>query len=280
LKKAYILGHPLGHSLSPIMHNAAFKHLVIDARYLKKDVLAEDLPKAIESLRRSDVFGANVTIPHKLAVMPFMDSISEAAGAIGAVNTIVNNNGSLFGHNTDAGGYLKALKENAGFEPRGKIALILGAGGSARAVAYSLLKAGVEALYIYNRRYERAGLLADNFKEFGNIKAILKKELKQKLESCDLLVNTTPVGMEHEGEDPDISPIEILPNSGFVSDIIYRPAKTKLLRDAEAAGLATQNGLPMLVYQGAEAFEMWTQKTAPVELMFKAALAALNNYEL
>jgi len=103
----------------------------------------------------------------------------------------------------------------------------------------------------------------------------LERNLKQKLESCDLLVNTTSVGMEHDGKDPTVSPVEILPSSGFVSDIIYRPAKTKLLRDAEAAGLAIQNGLPMLVYQGAEAFEIWTQKTAPVELMYKAALAAL-----
>jgi len=275
LKKAYILGHPLGHSLSPIMHNAAFKHLGIDAKYCKKDILATDLPKTIDLLRQKDVFGANVTIPYKLAVMPFMDSLSEAATAIGAVNTIVNNSGKLLGHNTDASGYLRALQENAGFEAEGKLVVMLGAGGAARAVAYSLLKTGVEVLYIHNRTFEKAKSLAKEFKFLGNIKAINKTELKEKIRACDLLINTTSVGMKHNAKDPKIAAVEVLPNSGFVSDIVYRPAKTKLLADAEKLGLATQNGLAMLVYQGAQAFEMWLKQEAPVEVMFAAALQAL-----
>ena len=275
MKKAYILGHPLGHSLSPIMHNAAFKHLGIRAEYCKKDILPEDLPKTIELLRQDNVFGANVTIPYKLAVMPFMDNLSDSAKAIGAVNTIVNNNGKLLGHNTDASGYIRALKENAGFELKGKIAVMLGAGGAARAVAYALLNANVEVLYIHNRTFEKAKSLAKEFKFLGNIKAIGKTELKEKIIACDLLINTTSVGMEDNAKDPKTSAVEVLPNSGFVSDIVYRPAKTKLLADAEKVGLATQNGLAMLVYQGAQAFEMWTKQDAPVEVMFAAALQAL-----
>ncbi len=275
MKKTYILGHPLGHSLSPIMHNAAFKHLGIAAKYLKKDILPKDLSKTIELLRQNDVFGANVTIPYKLAVMPYMDTLSDAAKAIGAVNTIVNNNGKLLGHNSDANGYIRALKEHASFEPKGKIALMLGAGGAARAVAYALLSEGVSNLYIYNRTFEKANYLAAEFSDFGNIKAIDKAELNEKIENCNLLVNTSSVGMEHNGKDPKISPVEVLPKSAFVSDIVYRPAKTKLLHDAEAAGLRVQNGLAMLVYQGAEAFEMWTGQNAPSEIMFQSLLAAL-----
>ncbi len=275
MKKTYILGHPLGHSLSPVMHNAAFKHLGIDAKYLKKDILPKDLSKTIELLRQNDVFGANVTIPYKLAVMPYMDTLSEAAKAIGAVNTIVNNSAKLQGHNSDASGYIRALKEHAGFKPKGKIALMLGAGGAARAVAYALLSEGVSNLYIYNRTFSKANYLAAEFSDFGNIKAIAKTELNEKIKNCDLLVNTSSVGMEHNGKDPQISPVEVLPKSAFVSDIVYRPAKTKLLHDAEAAGLRVQNGLAMLVYQGAEAFEMWTGQYAPSEIMLKSLLAVL-----
>lgn len=275
MKKAYILGHPLGHSLSPIMHNAAFKHLGIDAEYRKKDILPKDLAKTIELLRQSDIFGANVTIPYKLDVMPFMDTLSDAVKAIGAVNTIVNNNGKLLGHNTDASGYIRALQEEAGFEPKSKVAVMLGAGGAARAVAYALLSEGVSKLYIYNRTFEKANSLAKEFSVFGNIQATTKEDFNLKIKSCDLLVNTTSVGMESNGKDPNISPVTVLPSFGFVSDIVYRPAKTQLLCDAEEAGLSGQNGLAMLVYQGAAAFDMWTRENAPVEIMFKSLLIAL-----
>jgi shikimate dehydrogenase len=258
------------------MHNAAFNDLGITAHYEALDVAPQRLAEVLESFRQADVLGANVTIPYKLAVMPFMDELTDAAQAIGAVNTIIFKNGNLLGHNTDATGYLRALKEAAKFDPRGKKALILGAGGAARAIIYALLKEGVQSLSLYNRTQEKAERLAADFAHLGKLTVLT--DLKSNLD-IELLINTTSVGMEHGGIDPRTSPLPegFLPKQGFVSDIVYRPAKTQLLRDADAAGLANQNGLPMLVYQGAESFERWTGQKPRVEVMFAAARQALGD---
>ena len=276
MKRAYIIGHPLGHSLSPLMHNAAFKHLGIEAEYLKRDVDLDGLEQTLTMLRSKDVFGANVTVPYKLEVMKYLDEISAEALAIGAVNTIVNKKGKLHGYNTDADGYIRALKEEAGFNPKAKVAVLLGAGGAARAVAYALLMNRVKKLYIYNRTEEKAVRIAKDFADLGDIRAINQARFIKEIVGCDIFVNATTVGMEKDGKDSKQSPIEKMPRKSFVSDLIYKPAETKLLADARKKGLKVQNGLPMLVYQGALAFEMWTGKTAPVEIMFRALNSKAN----
>ena len=237
------------------------------------------LAERVSSLRDKDILGANVTVPHKQAVVPLLDALSDAAAAIGAVNTVVKNSvrdgGRLVGHNTDAAGFLRALQE-ADFEPLNKRVVVLGAGGAARAVVYALLTAGVAELSVYNRTPERAQALVDAFSPLGGVEVLEPHSLDARVRGADALINTTSVGMARGGHDPDTSPLPGgLPYRGFVCDIVYRPQRTRLLRDAEAAGLRTQNGLPMLIYQGAEAFRLWTGQDAPVEVMRRAALDAL-----
>ena len=258
------------------MHNAAFRYLEFDVTYEALEVPPAALQEVVSSLRNEHVFGANVTVPHKQAVVPFLDTLSDAAAAIGAVNTIVNDGGRLMGHNTDAAGFLRALIE-ADFGPHDKRVVVLGAGGAARAVVYALLTAGVAELGVYNRTPDKAEALVNAFSTLGTVNVIEPGDLDARVRGADGLVNTTSVGMARGGHDPDTSPLPgaLVPYRGFVCDIVYRPPKTRLLRDAEATGLRTQNGLPMLVYQGAEALELWTGRDAPVEVMRRAALDAL-----
>jgi shikimate dehydrogenase len=281
MKRAYLLAHPAGHSLSPAMHNAAFKYLSIDGRYEAVDVTHEHLAELVQGLRDPDVYGANVTIPHKLAVMPMMDRLSKAAKTIGAVNTIVNQNGELVGHNTDAAGFLQGLEDERVYL-RKKVAVMLGAGGAARAIAYALLNSGVAKLWVYNRTPERAAELVKEFAKVGSAAVLKQEELPFIIRQAEILVNTTSVGMEHSDAKsgnklPNESPLPegLLPKQGFVCDIIYRPAKTKLLHDAREANLKIQNGLPMLVHQGAEAFRLWTGQEPPPQVMMEAAKNAL-----
>ncbi|CAN5751493.1 shikimate dehydrogenase [soil metagenome] len=277
MKRVFLLAHPAGHSLSPALHNAAFAATGLKAHYEARDVAPEDLAEAVAALRAPDVLGANVTIPHKPAVLPLMDTLTVTAEAIGAVNTIVNREGELLGHNTDAAGFLRALQEDAGLELSGTTALLLGAGGAARAVVYALLSAGVERVQIYNRTVDKARALAADFGALGRVEVLSEQALPKAVRQTQLLVNTTSVGMERGGVNPDVSPLPegVLPQNGFVCDLVYRPEHTRLLQDAAAAGLLTQNGLPMLVYQGAAAFQRWTKCAAPLEVMMTAARGAL-----
>lgn len=274
--RVYLLAHPAGHSLSPVMHNAAFAEAGINAVYEAWDVPPDALGQAVTRLRDADVLGANVTIPHKQAVMKYVDELTEAARHIGAVNTIVNKGGNLLGHNTDASGYLRAL-EQANLKPAAQNVLILGAGGAARAIVFALLKAGA-VLTLYNRTTQKALDLAGAFADVGETTVIeTVDDLHAAAKHASLIVNTTSVGMAHGGVDPNASPLaaEALPEAGFVSDIVYRPAQTRLLREAAAKGLGTQNGLPMLVYQGAESFQLWTRVSPDTAVMFKAANGVL-----
>lgn len=259
------------------MHNAVFEALGGSAHYEARDVAPENLAEVVASLRDPAVLGANVTIPYKLEVLPLMDGLTNAAEAIGAVNTIVNRQGRLLGHNTDASGFLRALQEDAKLSLSGTTAVMLGAGGAARAVAYALLGAGIMRLQIYNRTAERAEGLAADFESFGRVEVLNEVDLAEAVHQADLLVNTTSAGMERNGLNPDVSPLPagVLPRDGFVCDLVYRPERTRLLKDAEMRGLRTQNGLPMLIYQGAEAFHCWTGRVAPVQVMLSAARAAL-----
>lgn len=268
MKRAFLLAHPAGHSLSPAMHNAAFDSLGIEAEYLALDVPPGGIEAAVRDLRRPGVMGANVTIPHKQTVLPFLDELSSSARVIGAVNTIVLRRGRLEGHNTDVEGFVRALSE-AGIRIDGARALILGAGGSARSVVYALLGSGVGSLQVHNRTRERSEELAAHFAVLGPIEVLSAGELAGALESCNLLVNCTSVGMAQVGVADDLSPLPsgLLPRRGAVVDIVYRPPRTRLLRDAAAAGLRVQNGVPMLIHQGAVALEMWLGQRAPLQAM-------------
>jgi shikimate dehydrogenase len=272
MKRVELFAYPSWHSLSPAMHNAAFRRLDIDARYDAREVPPGELAEAVESLRHPDALGANVTIPHKETVIEHLDTISAEARSVGSVNTIVRRGDSLEGHSTDVSGFLQALTDLK-VDVDGRRVLLLGAGGAARAVAYALLMAGVGELLIHNRSPERAERLAGEFARLGSVRALVTGELPDCARECELLVNATSVGMLRSGMSFDETPLEArhLPRSGAVMDLVYRPARTRLLRDAEAAGLRTQNGLPMLIYQGADAFALWTGREAPLEVMRAAA---------
>ena len=271
----YLLAHPAGHSLSPPMHQAAFAALGIEARYQAWDVSPAALPEAVARLREPEVLGANVTIPHKQAIMPLLDEVTDAAAAIGAVNTVINDEGWLLGHNTDAPGFLQGLLE-AGFDPTGRRVVLLGAGGSARAVAYALLTSGVTDLAVYNRSPHKAQAMAQEFRALGKINLLTSDGLEPAVRAAELLINTTSVGMA-QGNAPDLSPLPpgLLPNDGLVCDIVYRPVQTRLLREAAAAGLPTLGGAAMLVYQGAASFTAWFGVAAPVAAMHAALAEAL-----
>ena len=272
-----LFAHPAGHSVSPAMHNAALAALAIDARYEALDVPPERLGEAVADLRRPEVAGANVTIPHKRAVMPWLDVLSADARAVGAVNTITVDGGRLVGDNTDGAGFLRGLAE-LGVAPRGASCVVLGAGGAARAVAHALLRSGARVA-LHNRGRRRAEALARALAGAGTVTVLAAGELAGAVAAADLLVQATPVGME--GTAPGASPLApgVLPRAGAVIDLVYRPPETPLLAAARAAGLRTQSGLPMLLHQGALAFERWFGVAPPLDVMRRAALEALASSE-
>jgi len=263
-----VIGHPIEHSMSPVMHNAALNDLSLDYVYLAFDVPPPDLEKAILGYKKGNVKGINVTIPHKEAIIHYLDELDTLSKQIGAVNTVKNEGGVLLGRNTDALGAKQALID-AGFKIKGKKALILGAGGAARAVSFALTEK-IEEIIICNRTEERAIKLAKELQDKTKIKATGKdmseKTLRTLVYSVDILINTTPIGMYPE---IDISPIskDLLNENLFVFDIIYNPLQTQLLKDAKEIGSKTLNGLDMFINQGALAFEWWTGKKPNVKLM-------------
>lgn len=276
-----LLGYPLEHTRSPLMHNAAFAALGLNYCYLPLLVAPEELGTAIGGLAALGFVGVNVTIPHKQAVIAHLDDLSDEARAIGAVNTIIFTEGKRTGYNTDGVGFLRALTDR-GLSVAGGHALVLGAGGAARAVVYTLLRAGA-AVTILNRTEERARVLADDVRSYASPGMVgfrlhggpLSVESVAELaRSVDLVVNATAVGMwPHVDETP--WPREVpFPRQAVAYDLIYAspacPAVTAFLRAAQAAGARTLDGLQMLVYQGAEAFEMWTGRAAPVDVMLTA----------
>ncbi len=279
-KVAAIFGDPIGHTLSPAMHNAAFKAIGLNAVYIPFHVKAGSkgaLKAAVESVRSLGMMGVNVTIPHKESVFKFLDEADEHAIDIGAVNTIVNRDGRLYGYNTDGAGYLLSLRKETGFRPGGKRVVIIGAGGAARSILYSILGLSPALVTLANRTVKRADSLAREFaSKFPcpmNTFPLDRAAIEKALSSADLVVNTTSIGMMGKGELG--LPLGALPSKAVVSDIVYRPLKTGLLREAEKRGLKIHGGLGMLVRQGAIGFELWTGRKAPVSVMEKAALKAL-----
>ncbi len=275
-KVCAIIGDPVEYSLSPVMHNAAFKELGLNLVYVAFTVTRNELKEAISGARILGLRGLNVTMPHKNAVMKYLDKLDSTAKSIGAVNTILNNQGKLIGFNTDGTGAMIALQEN-NIPPVEKKMLLLGAGGAGKAIAFQAAQE-VEELVILNRTSEKAELLAEALrKKFGKkVKggAFSSEILKEELEDADILVNATSVGMY-----PDVNG-SLVPKSSLrpdlcVMDIIYSPLETKLVMDAKSVGAKVVSGLEMLVYQGAVSFEIWTNCPAPVEVMKKAALTKL-----
>lgn len=273
-----IIGDPIEHTLSPIMYNSAFKKLGLDYVYVPFRVAKEDLSKAIEGMRALKFKGLNVTIPHKVSVIPFLDKLDFLAERIGAVNTIVNNDGILIGCNTDATGFLQALLEK-GIEPKGKNVVVLGAGGASRAVSFILVEKGAN-LVILNRTLNKATELANQISKIfqREVKALPldKDNLTKTLKEADILVNTTSVGMSPNSEETLVTSC-FIKSSLIVFDIVYNPLKTKLLKEAETAGAKAIGGLDMLVWQGALAFEIWTGIKAPIELMREEVAKALKD---
>lgn len=270
-----LFGHPVAHSVSPLMHNRAFEELGLNCCYLAFDVKTEDLDVAVKAIRALGLGGANITIPHKERVVQYLDEVEEQARLIGAVNTVINRDGCMVGYNTDAPGFLESLRCEAGFVPSGKGVVILGAGGAARAVAFALAFSGVKSLGIFNRNPSRAEELGKDISdlavckvETGDLNGIA---LRRALAKADLLVNATSVGMYPNVAESPLQDISHLRPGMLVCDLVYNPLKTRLLQEAEKRGCRTCSGLGMLVYQGALAFELWTGKRAPVAVMRQAA---------
>jgi len=275
-----LIGDPVAHSMSPAMHNAAFKKLGLDYAYLPFLVKPEHLAKAVEGLRALNISGFNVTIPHKIAILPLLDILDPLVQKIGAVNTVVNIDGKLVGYNTDAGGFYQALLQH-GIKPENKRITVLGAGGASRAISYILAKNGAR-LTILNRKEQLAK--AENIaalikKDFDIIVKVLELDrLAAELQNADILVNATSVGMSPHSEK-SIVPAEILHNIPVIVDVVYNPVETRLLKEAKAAGVKTVSGLDMLVWQGALAFEKWTGQKAPLETMKREAEKMLEAHE-
>ncbi len=259
-----VLGDPVAHSLSPVMHNRAFAHSHLNAIYLAFKVT--DLEAALTSIRSLGIKGASITLPHKSRVMEFLDETDKAAADIGAVNTIINANGRLIGKNSDSSGAMDALQEQTIIER--KRVLILGAGGAARAIGFGIHGSG-GTVTITNRSAEKGKKLAA---DLGGAFLPFRDMPDGRF---DILINTTPVGM-HPGIDASPVPLELLKSEMVVMDIVYNPLETRLLKEASRIGCKTIDGLAMFVNQGARQFEWWTGEKAPVAVMKQAVMDCLN----
>ncbi|MFD0692882.1 shikimate dehydrogenase [Paenibacillus sp. GCM10027628] len=261
-----VFGDPIRHSRSPIMLNRAFQETGLNAAYAAFHVSPQGLGDAIRGIRALGYRGVNVTIPHKVEVMQYLDEIDEGAQVIGAVNTIVNEAGRLIGYNTDGIGYVRSLKEETGILLQGKTVLLLGAGGAARGVAYALAKEGAACIYIANRTKERAVELAATISAYTKAIGLGLDELEGVVDEAELVVNTTSAGM-HPGVDELPMSVDLLRPHHLASDLIYNPRITRYLVEAKAKGARIHGGLGMFIYQGAYAFEYWTGTPAPVAAM-------------
>jgi shikimate dehydrogenase len=266
-KRVVLIGHPVAHSLSGAMQQAAFDDQGIDATYELWDRLPLGLAEAVTELRGDDFLGANVTIPHKERIVPLVDRLTEEAHATGAVNTITKEGKRLVGHNTDVPGFKVALDRLVGKQKMPRNAVVLGAGGGARAVVYGLITEGFQRIVVFNRHLHRAEGLVKHFGRSAahmELKAMPWHEsiIESELAKTKVLVNATSIGLIG-----DVTPIqgEIIPPELLVLDLIYN--RTRFLREAEAAGSIVQDGELMLLHQGAAAFALWTGKPAPLELM-------------
>ncbi|KZE68454.1 shikimate dehydrogenase [Fictibacillus phosphorivorans] len=254
--KALVIGDPIEHSLSPVMHNEAFKQTGISGTYEKQRVKSEDLEVFIKTLKESNYAGCNVTIPHKVAILPFLDEIEEEARKIGAVNTVVNQGGKLIGYNTDGNGFLLSLKEKISRPLSDLNVLIIGAGGAARSICYALKNENPNQLSIANRSVDRLNSLINDLQD-ERIEGLTLQRAEENLNRFDVLINTTNAGMYPEVNSVPLK-LTHLKEETVVCDIVYNPLVTKWLKEAKERGAITDNGVSMLVMQGAMAFEKWT----------------------
>ncbi|KRF60749.1 shikimate dehydrogenase [Peribacillus butanolivorans] len=258
MNKIYgVIGDPIAHSMSPDIHNDAFEKENIEAVYHHFHVKPESLIEAVQGMKALGVAGFNITIPHKTTVIPLLDEVDELALAIGAVNTVINENGRFIGYNTDGIGFYKSLCDEISGDIKAKKTLVIGAGGAARAIYFTLVKEGVKHVDIANRTKETAAHLVSDCPYDKESKALTIAEAEESLSQYDLIIQTTSSGMSPHIEHSPLK-LDQLKAGAFVSDIIYNPLQTKLLREAREKGAETQNGVGMFVYQGALAFEIWT----------------------
>jgi len=267
-----LLGSPVAHSRSPAMHNAAFAELGLDMAYLAFDVGRENLRDAIVGLKALGFAGGNITAPHKQAAVSLVDALEDVASRIGAINTLVYREGILEGHNTDIHGFLMALELGWGRSPKGVRALVLGAGGAARAVVAGLVEAGAEQVHIYNRTYQRAVGLCEDASMWGPTRCAVVREdrLGEVAAEVDLVVNTIPLGKE-DGIKFSPLPVDTIGESHVVMDLNYSGGQTTILRCAADKGALTIDGREMLVQQAVRSFELWTDRAAPVKMMRERA---------
>ncbi|EOY7274174.1 shikimate dehydrogenase [Clostridioides difficile] len=276
-----LIGTPVGHSKSPVMYNYSFEKLDLDYRYLAFDITVDKVKEALSAIKTFNIKGANVTMPCKSAVTEYMDELSPAARIIGACNTIVNDNGKLVGHITDGVGYVRNLKENE-VEVKGKKVTIMGAGGAATAIQVQCALDGAREISIFNAKddfYKRAEQTVENIKKEVP-KCIVNlydledtNKLYEEIESSDILTNATLIGMKPYDNETNIKDTSVLRKDLVVTDVVYNPRKTKMIEDAESNGCKAIGGLEMLLYQGAESFNLYTGLEMPVkevnELCFK-----------
>ncbi len=279
-----IIGYPLDHSLSPLLHNTAFRLLDLPWHYLKFEVKPKDLNSCLEGVRTLGLRGLSVTIPHKEGVIRLLDCVTGAATKIGAVNTIVNENGKLVGYNTDYLGFLaplaRALKPSAPL----RVAL-LGAGGAARAVLFALFsRFRVREIFLFNRNQNRAAALARWAGQVANRKVpvalgrLLNPAQETQLARADLIVNATPLGLYPKVKQMPVTSAAVFHRGQIVYDLNYNPAETRLLREARRRGAKTINGLEMLLGQGREAFCLWTGREMPVKQIKAELIEHLNHH--
>jgi shikimate dehydrogenase len=264
-----IFGDPVSHSLSPLMHNAAFSALGWNCIYIPCHVKVTELSNAVRGIRALNLKGANITIPHKQAVLADLDEIIGDSVMSGSVNTIINRDGRLIGTSTDGAGFCRSLHEEGRFELQGKNVILLGAGGSARAIIYSLIAAGIQSLVILNRDFAKAVNLQEqvwNHTGFALIVHDLTRLQELSWESYDLLINSTSVGLH---DDQSLVPRHFLLPQHFVYDLNYKKGGSKLYREATASGCRALSGLSLLLYQGVESFRLWFEVDPPIEIMRK-----------
>lgn len=269
--KLYVLlGYPLGHTVSPPMHNLAFEHLSMDCCYFPVEVAPDNLGTVFRGLSKMNVGGMNVTIPHKIHIIDYLDELDPVAATIGAVNTVRFIDGKAKGYNTDGEGFIKSLEEEAKISVEGKSFYIIGCGGAARAISMTLAFKGAQHIFLSNRTESKAATLAEEInskiRSCAELVPNRKADQKTALEKCHVVINSTSIGMH-----PDIDGVPLdttlLTPKHIVADIVYNPRETKLLQLAKANGCTTVPGLGMLIYQGVAAFSIWTGIEPPVEKM-------------
>ncbi|MCF6268751.1 MAG: shikimate dehydrogenase [Melioribacteraceae bacterium] len=265
-----VIGHPIKHTLSPVMHNYAFNKLKLDFVYLPFNISSTELKDSLKGMIALGIKGFNVTIPHKERIVEYMDELSDSAKIVGAVNTVVNDNGTLIGYNTDVNGIINTLEEFKN-EINGKTVSVLGAGGAARSVIYTLINHfNVKRINIINRTVEKAESLKDYFSSkmlFEKIKIyeLIPPDVTEILAKSKLIINASSIGMSPEDDDSPTTIPESFNKNQIVFDIVYNPRKTVFLTLANEQGALTINGLKMFVAQGAKSFELWTGETMPTD---------------